>query len=90
VLNSVSLLGAAVKVALRYPEIDCYFDHDKPGREATREFLKALPYARNRSDAFKGYHDYNAKRKAEAKAKRLADHPPVKGFFDQVSVTFGR
>lgn len=90
VLNSVALLGAALKVALQYPEINSYFDHDHAGRGATRELMKALPYACDRSEIFSGHHDYNNKRKAEAKAQRLALEPPKRDLFAGVHIPFSR
>jgi len=66
VLNSLSLLEAALRVALQYPEINVFFDHDKRGRIATRRLLKALPYASDRSAAYAGFHDYNDKCQREA------------------------
>lgn len=90
ILNSVTLLGSAVKVALRYPEIDCYFDHDEAGRNATRELIKALPYASDRSAIFKGCHDYNNLRKKQAKAQRLAADPPKRDLFEGIKIPFIR
>jgi len=88
VLNSLSLLEAAIKVAMRYPQIDSYFDHDKPGRQATRALLKALPYASDRSVIYEGYHDYNDKRKSDARAEREAQKP--KDLFKNIEVPFSR
>jgi hypothetical protein len=90
ILNSVSLLGAALKVALQYPEIDSYFDHDQAGRDATRELIKALPYASDRSAVFKGCHDYNNLRKKQSKAERLAAHPPKRDLFEGIKIPFIR
>lgn len=90
ILNSVSLLGASMKVALRYPEIDSYFDHDEAGRNATRDLIKALPYASDRSAIFKGSHDYNNLRKKQAKAQRLAENPPKRDLFEGIKIPFIR
>lgn len=90
VLNTLSLLEAALRVALAYPEINVYFDHDKGGRIATRTLLKALPYATDRSSAYEGHHDYNDKRKQDAKAMRHAEHPPKRDIFANVQVPFCR
>lgn len=90
VLNSLSLLEAAMRMAMNYPAIDCFFDLDKPGRIAARTLLKALPYASDRSATFQGHHDYNDKRKAEARAERLAANPPKKSPFDGIKIPFIR
>jgi len=81
VLNSLSFIEQAIKLATRYPHIDCFFDHDKAGRAATRQLLKALPYASDRSAAYAGHHDYNDKLQAEARARR---EPPRKDIFKHV------
>jgi hypothetical protein len=88
ILNSLSLLEAAMKVAMRFPQIDCYFDHDKPGRQATRTLLKAVPYASDRSAAYSDYHDFNDKRKSEARTERGEKRP--KDLFKNVEVPFCR
>lgn len=88
VLNSLSLLEAAMKVAMRYPQIDCFFDHDKPGRQATRTLLKALPYASDRSAIYKGHHDYNDKRKSDARDERGEQKP--RDIFKGIKVPFER
>lgn len=90
VLNTLSLLEAAMRVALVYPEINVYFDHDKGGRIATRSLLKALPYASDRSTIYHGHHDYNDKRKHDAKAQRLAANPPKRDLFAGIEVPFSR
>lgn len=88
VLNTLALLEAATKVALRYPDITLYFDHDRPGRQATRSFIKTLPYAADGSAIFEGHHDYNDKRKAQTRAENEAARP--KDFFKGIAVPFGR
>jgi hypothetical protein len=88
VLNSLSLLEQGLRIAMAYPHIDCFFDHDKAGRAATRRLLQALPYASDRSAYYKGYNDYNDKRKAEASAAR-AKHQP-KDLFKNIKVPFIR
>lgn len=88
ILNTLSLLEAAIKVAMRYPQVDCYFDHDKPGRQATRTFLKALPYASDRSAIYIGHHDYNDKRKSDARNEREGQKP--RDIFKGIKVPFER
>ena len=90
ILNSVSLLPSAIKVALQYPDIESYFDHDQAGRDATRKLIAALPYARDKSDIFKGCHDYNNLRKKQAKAQRLEANPPKRDYFEGIKVPFIR
>jgi hypothetical protein len=88
VLNGLAMLESAIRLAMQYPVIDLYFDFNKPGRQATRSFIKALPYATDRSVIYQGYHDYNDKRKVEARAEREAQQP--KDLFKNVKVPFER
>lgn len=67
VLNTLTLLQQAIQKAKAFSSIDIYFDHDKAGVMATREFLKALPYASDKSKVYEGYNDYNGKIKAQMK-----------------------
>src|ERR1700744_2894311 len=55
VLNSLSLLQAGIGKAKLFSEIDVYFDRDKQGHAATRDFIKALPYSTDRSSAYEGF-----------------------------------
>jgi hypothetical protein len=65
VLNSLSLLQEGIAKAKMFSSLDVYFDLDRPGRLASREFVKALPYATDRSAAYEGFNDYNDKLKAQ-------------------------
>jgi hypothetical protein len=59
VLNSVTLLQAGITKAEGFPEINLYFDNDPAGRQATLDFMGALPWAIDRSGIYEGYKDYN-------------------------------
>ena len=67
VLNSLSFLPAAAKRALSFAEVEVYFDHDSAGYAATAEFLSAVPHAKDSSDKYVGYNDYNEWLTAEVK-----------------------
>lgn len=59
VLNSVSLIDAAVDKASSFATINAYFDRDKAGKAALQTLQQALPQARDRSGIYEGYKDYN-------------------------------
>lgn len=61
VLNTLALLKEGIRQAIRFSEIDLYFDRDAAGYQATGDFIKALPYATDRSAAYEKYNDYNDK-----------------------------
>ncbi|SFT05595.1 hypothetical protein [Mucilaginibacter polytrichastri] len=88
IINSYSLLPAAIKVAMRYPELAVYFDHSPEGHQSLRQFITELPYANNGISAFKGHHDYNEKRRSEARAEHEAKKP--KDLFKNIEVPFER
>jgi len=59
VLNSLALLPVGIEKAKLFSGIHLYLDRDQPGHSATAEFIKALPYASDRSKAYEGFNDYN-------------------------------
>lgn len=61
VLNTLSLLSQGIERAKQFSEVDIFFDRDTSGFQASRDFIKALPYASDRSSAFEGFNDYNDK-----------------------------
>jgi hypothetical protein len=67
VLNSIALLAEGIEKAKAFSFLDVYFDRDQSGLTATKEFITALPYARDRSGTFDGFNDYNDKLVAAAK-----------------------
>jgi hypothetical protein len=89
VLNSVALLRAGIEKGKAFSAIDIFFDRDKTGLGATKEFIKALPYASDRSAAYDGFNDYNNKVKADAERLAAAAHRG-KDFFSSVKVPFRR
>lgn len=66
VLNTVALLSEAIEKAKSFSFLDIYFDRDQTGLAASRDFIKILPYATDRSDAFEGFNDYNDKLVAQS------------------------
>lgn len=89
VLNTTALLRAGIDKAKAFSAIDLYFDRDQPGLTATKDFIKALPYASDRSSIYVGYNDYNDKLKAGLdKAASLEE--PKNDFFASVKVPFRR
>ena len=89
VLNSVTLLRAGIERAKAFSAIDIYFDRDDPGFGATKDFIKALPYASDRSAAYDGFNDYNNKVKADADRLAAGEYRG-KDFFSSVKVPFSR
>jgi hypothetical protein len=73
ILNTLSLIGAGIEKAKQFPEIDIYFDRDRPGLQASKDLIAALPYASDRSSAFEGYNDYNDKLVASLRNGGLND-----------------
>ena len=65
ILNSLSFISAAIDRASKFEMVDVFFDHDQSGKQATNQLLAAIPYAKDRSDLYNGYKDYNEKRIAE-------------------------
>lgn len=59
VLNSLALLPVGIEKAKLFSGVGLYLDRDQPGHSATTEFIKALPYAIDRSNAYEGFNDYN-------------------------------
>ncbi|GAA4331750.1 toprim domain-containing protein [Mucilaginibacter gynuensis] len=68
ILNSLSLLDRAIEKAKQFSTINIYFDRDKAGFQASKDFIKILPYASDRSSAFENYNDYNDKLVAEMRS----------------------
>jgi hypothetical protein len=89
VLNTLSLLQAGINKAKLYSSLDIYFDRDKQGFTATKDFIKALPYGTDRSAVYNGHNDYNDKIKAQHHAILLAERK-TDTFFSDVRVPFSR
>jgi len=88
VLNSVSALKAGIAKAKAFSLLDTYFDRDKAGFSATRDFLAALPYATDRSKAYDGFNDYNDKIMDGLKID--TKNPKAHGFLADLKVPFER
>ncbi|QEM07840.1 hypothetical protein DIU31_031675 [Mucilaginibacter rubeus] len=88
IINSYSLLAAAIKTAMRYPAISVYFDHTPEGHQSLRQFITELPYAADGTPAFSGHHDYSEKRRTEARAAYEAQKP--KDLFKNIEIPFIR
>lgn len=61
VLNSVALLARGIDRGKAFSSIELYLDNDAAGKSATKEFIRALPYARDKSHLYEAYNDYNEK-----------------------------
>jgi hypothetical protein len=85
-VNRYTLLPAAIKVAMRYPELTVYFDHSPEGHQSLRQFITELPYATDGTPAFSGHHDYNEKRRTEVRAESESQKP--KDLFKNIEVPF--
>jgi hypothetical protein len=59
ILNTLSLLNEGLHKAKQFSLIDLYLDRDPSGYQATKDFMKALPYASDRSAVYESYNDYN-------------------------------
>lgn len=61
VLNTLALLSEGIEKAKEFSSINLFLDRDNAGHQATATFIKALPYASDRSKAYEGFNDYNDK-----------------------------
>jgi len=73
VLNTLSLLQTGIKAAIQFPSIDLFLDRDTAGVHATKDFIKALPYASDRSAMYDKFNDYNDKLVASGKNELTAE-----------------
>jgi hypothetical protein len=64
VLNSINHLSNALKTISTHVTITTYFDHNCPGRAATKQVLQTIPTATDGSTIYKGFNDYNDYRAA--------------------------
>lgn len=67
VLNTLALLNAGIAKAKEFSCIDIYLDRNNAGYIATKDFIKALPYASDRSAAYTNFNNYNDKLIASSK-----------------------
>jgi hypothetical protein len=65
VLNSLSLLQPGITKARNFENISLYLDNDTSGRQATKDFIAALPQAKDYAYKYEGYNDYNDRIVAE-------------------------
>lgn len=65
ILNSLSFISAAIDRASKFEVVDVFFDHDQSGKQATKQLLSAIPHAKDRSDLYNAYNDYNEKHMAD-------------------------
>jgi hypothetical protein len=89
VLNTLTLLQQGINKAKAFSSLDIFFDRDKAGIAATRDFIKGLPYATDRSQIYEGFNDYNDKIKAQLKTV-LPEQSNKSDFFAGVRVPFER
>ena len=75
VLNTLALLSDGIAKAKGFSTIDVYLDRDEPGYRATAEFMKALPYATDRSKAYLGFNDFNDKLVASRQEVKPVEAP---------------
>ncbi len=59
VLNSIALVGRALKCLSDYTEIGLFLDNDKRGRITKNEILKAFPHAKDYSGIYRHSKDLN-------------------------------
>jgi len=89
VLNTLTMLQQAIQRAKAFSSLDLYFDRDKAGIMATKDFIRALPYATDRSKAYEGFNDYNDKIKARLKTT-VAEHAVAQGLATDVRLPMQR
>jgi hypothetical protein len=61
ITNSVMLLPQAISKAKDFETVNLYFDNNKTGREATKQFKQQVPQAADHSYLYHQYNDYNEK-----------------------------
>lgn len=61
ILNSLTMVLAGIAKAKEFSTIDIFLDRDIRGLNTTKEIIKSLPYATDRSAAYLGFNDYNDK-----------------------------
>lgn len=89
VLNTLSLLKTGISKAKAFSSVDTYFDRDSAGTIATKELIKALPYATDRSYVYEGFNDYNDKIMARLNDIAI-ENKKASDFFFNVKVPFKR
>ncbi len=89
VLNTIALLADGIEKAMGFSSVDIFFDRDQGGFLASRDLMKALPYATDRSMAYEGFNDFNDKLVA---AQKIVDEAvaPKNTIFSKVEVPFQR
>jgi hypothetical protein len=78
IINSLSLLGLAIERAKAFTFIDLYLDRDHAGFAATKAFIKALPYASDRSVLYQNFNDYNDKIVASMPLQKVDETQTIK------------
>jgi hypothetical protein len=59
VLNSIAQLNKTIDRIKNIKQIDLFLDNDKAGRQATSNIINAIPHAKDRSNQYQGYKDFN-------------------------------
>lgn len=77
VLNSVSLIDAAVDKVSSFARINVYFDRDKAGEAALHTILQELSQAKDCSSIYAGFKDYN---------EMLMARPPRALFYEEENI----
>lgn len=75
VLNSLAMLQTAKARAIKYDNIELYFDHDRAGRAATSAFIADLDISRDNSWIYAGFKNYNEKLVADISSGKIAIAP---------------
>ncbi|MDB5143382.1 MAG: hypothetical protein JWQ66_2095 [Mucilaginibacter sp.] len=75
VLNTLALLSAGIAKAKEFSSVDVFFDRDQSGLLASKELVKALPYATDRAKAYDGFNDYNDKIVSDLKLQPEFSNP---------------
>lgn len=59
ILNSLSMLQASIQKAKTFSSIELFLDRDQAGHEASKIFTASVPLAKDMSDTYKGFNDFN-------------------------------
>lgn len=90
IINGVTLVEAAIKRAVSFPDKTVFFDNDEAGETAKQAFVQALPGTADGSVIYSGFKDYNARLMNELDTLYRFIPEPQAGIFDGVKVGFHR
>lgn len=81
VLNSISLLDAAILRAKKFEQVNIFFDRDKGGHDASITVKNAIPHAVDQSAVYDSHNDYNDMLLAKLKSRQAPEIDLFKNAF---------